>query len=392
MHSAPAEVTPEIEAAPPPVPADDFPESKRPRPRWRWIVIAAAIVAVAAIAVVMARRHSQSSANFALSSSVNADHVLRLKGTTEAVQARAILAPQLEGQQMGSLIILHLAPAGTKVKQGDLLVEFDRQAQMRDYLDKQAEYQKLVDQVAQEQAKENAARAADETELKTAEDALSKAQLEVGKAEIMSRIEAEVNQETLDESKATVEQLRQTFDLKRKAAQAAIKIIEIQRDRMQQTMMHAQANSDLMQIHSPIDGIVVLNSIWKGEGPAEVQEGDQVRPGMPFMSVVNPAAMQVRVLANQQDFPSLRIGEMAKVRLDAYPEMIFPAKVAQLAPIGESSRFSNRLRQFAVVVSIQGSDPKLMPDLSAAVDVDLSGGSTLAESDAMRPSPGGGSR
>jgi hypothetical protein len=49
---------------------------------------------------------------------------LRLKGTTEAVQARAILAPLLAGQQIGTLTILHIAQSGTKVKQGDLLVEF----------------------------------------------------------------------------------------------------------------------------------------------------------------------------------------------------------------------------------------------------------------------------
>ena len=144
-----------------------------------------------------------------------------------------------------------------------MLVEFDRQAQMRDFIDKQAEYAKLVDQVAEEQAKENAARAKDETELKTAEDNLRKTELEIQKAEIVSRIDAEKNQQNLDEAKATFEQLHETFDLKRKAAQAAIRILEIQRDRTQQTMLHAQANADLMQIHSPLDGVVVLSTIWK---------------------------------------------------------------------------------------------------------------------------------
>ncbi len=214
--------------------------------------------------------------------------VLRLKGTTEAVQARAILAPLLAGQTVPTLTIIHLTPAGTRVKKGDLLVEFDRQAQMRDFVDKQADYSKLVDQVAEEQAKENAARAKDETELKTAEDNLRKAELEMQKAEIVSRIDAEKNQENLDEAKATYQQLHETFDLKRKAAQAAIRILEIQRDRTQQTMLHAQANADLMQIRSPLDGVVVLNTIWKQGTMGEVQEGDQVRPGVPFMQVVNP--------------------------------------------------------------------------------------------------------
>src|SRR5205085_387813 len=161
------------------------------------------------------------------------------------------------------------------------------------------------DQVAQEQAKEIAAKAKDETDLKTAENNLRKTEFEIQKAEIVSRIDAEKNQENLDEAKATYEQLRETFELKRKAAQAAIRTLEIQRDRTRQIMLHAQANADMMQIHSPLDGVVVLNTIWKQGTMGEVQEGDQVEPGTSFMQVVDPATMQVRVAANQQDFPRL---------------------------------------------------------------------------------------
>jgi len=330
------------------------------------------VVVVAVVIVLSLRSKTPTAINLPHSVPEAPGLVLRLKGTTEAVQARVILAPLLAGQQIGSLTIIHLARAGTKVKQGDLLVEFDRQAQMRDIVDKRAEYEKLVDQVAGEQAKESAARAKDETELKTAEDNLRKAELEVQKAEIVSRIDAEKNQENLAEAKATYDQLRETFDLKRQAAKAGIRSLEIQRDRAQQTMLHAQANSDQMQIHSPIDGVVVLNTIWKQGTLGEVQEGDQVRGGVPFMQVVNPANMQVRVHANQQDFPSLEAGQPAKVRLDAYPEMVFRGKIDQIAPIAEGGDFSSKLRTFVVIVAIQGNDPKLMPDLSAAVDVDTS--------------------
>jgi hypothetical protein len=374
MHSAPAELIRETESPPGQAAIHLQPHNGGRRTKRHVWVIILALIAAAALAVVLVGRRSKTSQRSTATQFTNhAGRVLRLKGTTEAVQARALLAPLLEGQQVGTLTIIRLTPAGTRVKKGDLLVEFDRQAQMRDFFDKQAEYRKLVDQVAEEQAKENATRAKDETELKQAEDELRKAQLEVQKAEVVSRIDAEKNQETLAEAKATYDQLRETFDLKRKAAQAGIRIFEIQRDRMQQTMLHAQANSDLMQIHSPIDGIVVLNTIWKQGTMGEVQEGDQVRPGVPFMQVVNPAVMQVRVLANQQDFPGLRIGQTATVRLDAYPEMSFPAKVEQLAPIAENGSFSNRLRLFSVIVSIEGNDSKLMPDLSAAVDVSLDG-------------------
>jgi multidrug efflux pump subunit AcrA (membrane-fusion protein) len=388
MNTSPAEVIPDSEpSVDQPGPQPEPPKDDRARPRrlrgWMivgWMMLAAAVVVLGIVAFVFVGSRTKTPAigTSAASASTNASQVLRLKGTTEAVQSRAILAPLLAGQSVPTLTIIHLTTAGTRVKQGDLLVEFDRQAQMRDFVDKQADYAKLVDQVAEEQAKENAARAKDETELKTAEDNLLKAELEMQKEEIVSRIDAEKNQENLDEAKATFEQLRETFDLKRKAALAAIRILEIQRDRTQQTMLHARANADLMQIRSPLDGVVVLNTIWKQGTMGEVQEGDQVRPGVPFMQVVNPATMQVRVLANQQDFPSLQVGQTAKVRLDAYPDLVFPAKLDQLAPIGEGGDFSSKLRSFVVIVSISGNDPKLMPDLSAAVDVDItkqSGGS-----------------
>jgi multidrug resistance efflux pump len=302
-----------------------------------------------------------------------APQTVRLKGMTAAVQARAIMAPQIAGQQVGTLTITKLIPSGTRVKQGDLLVEFDRQAQLRDSIDKQAQADGLNQQVLEAQAKEDAARAKDETEIKQAEDSLAKAKLEMEKVELLSRIDAEKAQEDLDEAQATLAQLKQTFELKRKAAQASIRILEIQRDRTKETMLHAQANSALMEIHAPIDGIVVFNTIWKQGNMGEVQEGDQVRPGVPFMQVVDPAIMEVRVPVNQEDLLGLKIGEEARVHLDAYNDLVLPGRLESIDPMGTPGDFSPKVRSFSATFSIDGHDPRLMPDLSAAVDVDPAG-------------------
>jgi HlyD family secretion protein len=393
MSTAPAQVSPGSQSPGQVLLSDQSTLAPPPPPRSQravvLLVVFVALLVIGGIIAAVFRSRAPQTANRLHSLAPDSPQILRLKGTTEAVQSRAILAPLLAGQQIPTLTIVRMLPAGTWVKRGDLLVEFDRQAQMRDYVDKKADYEKLVDQVGEEQAKEVAARAKDETELKQAEDNLREAELEAQKAEIVSRIDAEKNQETLEEAQATYDQLRETFDLKRKAAQAAIRILEIQRDRTQQTMMHAQANSDLMQIHSPLDGVVVLNTIWKQGTMGEVQEGDQVRPGVPFMQVVDPSSMQVRVLANQEDFPSLRVGETATVRLDAYPDMAFHGKLNQLAPIAETGDFSNKLRIFVVIFSIQGHDPKLMPDLSAAVDVTLTTATADTSSTGQPPARSG---
>jgi HlyD family secretion protein len=377
MHSSGAEAS--IESVPPPnreeIPPEDTPgrSSAFKRPSRRILIAAMVMLVVGALLVAAASKKPSLPRTPVHASLAHTDlsQSLRLKGTTEAVQSRSVLAPALAGQQVSTLTITKLALAGAHVKRGDLLVEFDRQVQIRDFMDKRAEYSKLADQVLEEQAKENAARAKDETEMKQAKGELGKAELEMQKVETVSRIDAEKAQEQLEEAKATLQQRRETFDLKRKAAQAAIHILEIQRDRSRETMLHAQANADLMQIRSPIDGVVVLDTIWKEGRIGEVKEGDQVRPGVPFMQVVDPSVMQVRVLANQQDFLGLYIGQPARIHLDAYPELVFSGKVEEMAPIGRSGNFSSTLRTFTVVFSLAGSDAKLMPDLSAAVDVDL---------------------
>jgi multidrug resistance efflux pump len=146
-------------------------------------------------------------------------------------------------------------------------------------------------------------------------------------------------------------------------------MLEIQRDRSQRTMRNAQNNADLMQIRAPLDGVVVLNMVWKQGSMGEAQEGDQLHAGMPFMEVVDPSLMQVQVQVNQEDVLSLQVGQPVKVRLDAYPELVLDGKLEQIAPVARGGDFSAKVKNFTAIFSVQGSDARLMPDLSAAVDI-----------------------
>jgi multidrug resistance efflux pump len=367
MHLSPAEISPPeetiIPASPPPEPPPKH------SGRLLLIIVAVSLVIATLIAITYRSRSLRGSLAPSSSSARSAGTEVRLNGTTEAVDMRSIVAPMIASERSSTLTVIRLAAGGTRVHKGDLIAEFDRQAQMREYIDKQAEYVDLSNKTAGAKAKEIADRAKDETDIEQAESALSKAQLEMQKVELLSKIDAEKAQETLEESQATLQQLRTTFDLKRQAAQAGIRLLEIQRDRAKQVMDHAQANAALMRIESPIEGIVVLNTIWKQGKMGEVQEGDQVRPGIAFMQVVDPSRMQVRALVNQQDFLGLHIGLPVQIHLDAYPDLVFRGKLEEMAPMGRNGDFSSKVRTFAVVFSIEGNDMRLMPDLSAAVDV-----------------------
>lgn len=297
---------------------------------------------------------------------------LRLSGTVEAVQATTIATPRLAGQNNNTLVITTLVRAGQAVRPGDLLVEFDRQEQIRNSLDRQAELNDFEQQIRKRQAQEDAARAADDSTMMQAGSAASRAQLEMLKNEMLPKIQAEKNTLALEEAETKLKALKQTYDLKRQAAQADIKVLEIRRERSANAMRQAASNADRMQIKSPISGIAVLKTTWKGNNMAEIQEGDEVRTGVPVVDVVNPATMRVRARVNQADVRELKNGQAVRVGLDAYPELSFSGTVDQISPIGVQSSLSPKVRNFIVLISVHGAHPNLMPDLSASLDVELS--------------------
>jgi hypothetical protein len=89
------------------------------------------------------------------------------------------------------------------------------------------------------------------------------------------------------------------------------------------------------------------------------------------MQVVNPARMQIRARVNQADIEELREGQSVHIGLDAYPELAFTGKIASIAAVAQTSAFSGKARTLIVIFSIGGTDPKLLPDLSSAVDIEL---------------------
>jgi HlyD family secretion protein len=297
---------------------------------------------------------------------------VRLAGTTEAIQSYNVLAPRLPGRSgWGDLTITRLVAAGTRVKPGDLLVEFDRQGQIRNFLDTQRDYLQQVEQIKKKQAEMAAAKAKDDTELKAAENDVASAKWEMQRNEVIARIDAEKNEQNYEEAKAKLQQLRTTYDLKRLAAQAELRVLEIQSIHNKRAMTHAQNNMEKMVIRANMEGIVVLSQIWKGQNMGEVQEGDSIHPGSSILQLVDPTVMQVRVRVNQADFLFMKMGQEAQISLDAYPGLTFKGDLRQVAPIGVPSNLSNRIRTFVAVFDVQGNDPRMMPDLSAAIDVEI---------------------
>src|SRR5207237_5849086 len=117
----------------------------------------------------------------------------RLHGTIEPVRSQMVTVPRLTGSGVGSIVIVHLAKAGERVKSGDSLVAFDSAAQVKIAHDREAEYRDFVEQVNEKRADQATTRAKDETALVEAANAVRTAELDLLDKELVAPIVAERN-------------------------------------------------------------------------------------------------------------------------------------------------------------------------------------------------------
>ena len=58
------------------------------------------------------------------------------------------------------------------------------------------------------------------------------------------------------------------------------------------------------------------------------------------------------------------------VYVDAYPDMTLAARFVAASPVAASAGLGGGVKTFTAVFQLEGSDPRLMPDLSAAIVFD----------------------
>jgi len=294
---------------------------------------------------------------------------IRLTGLLEAVRSRTVAVPRLAGT-VTPMIITMLAKPGTRVEEGDLVLSFDRQEQQRLASDKRAELVDLDSQIDRKKAEQAAADAKDQTGIVAAENDVERAKLAIATNPLIARVAAEKNSLTLEQNIAKLDQLRITLKLKREAAAADLQILEIRRERAQRALNYAELNASKMEIVAPFPGLIVVKTTYRPgrEGQVEIMEGDEVRPGIPVIDIVDTSSMQVRARVNQADAESVRHGQAAVVRLDGFPELSFKGRVELVTPLA-SIGMSSTVRTFVAVVSVEGSHPQLLPDLTASVEI-----------------------
>lgn len=256
--------------------------------------------------------------------------------------------------------ILYMAPEGSWVEKGDTVVVLESE-KYKIYSQEasssvkvaQAEYQRALNELEAQQAKEEAAK----KEYESLPELAKKGYI----------VESEVEQARLAylEMKAKSKSLESVVNGKKAEVEKARGNLRNQLRRVTESAMLA-----------PREGIVVYANVGSGEQIRKVQVGMVPFEGMDLMYIPDISSMLAKSEINEVDLDKVKIGQPVEIRLDAFPDAVFTGTVERIGTlahhkINPATGKSTSAKVFDLVVKVNESDKRLKPGLSATVDIIL---------------------
>lgn len=270
------------------------------------------------------------------------------------------------------LQLQELAKSGSMVKKDQIVAEFDRQYMMQRLDDFQSTVTQSEADFRKQIAELQITRKTYEQQVLTAQNAVEKAELDVKTIPVRSAIDSERLRLALEEAKANLKQMQEARRFLDIGEKAQVRSAELELQATKLEFRRSQANADRMLVKAPRDGLVVMQNTFRGGEFGPIQQGDQVYPGNLFMQIVDPSSMVVNATVNQSDVQSLRIGQRAKIRFDAFPGLELPGRLYLIGAITKTGGMRAQFKKDVVVrFRLEKMDPRVIPDLSASADVIL---------------------
>ncbi len=271
-----------------------------------------------------------------------------------------------------TLILQDVAKAGVHVHKGDSVSEFDRQYMLLRLDDYKASVAQSEAAVKKQKAELEITRKAHDQLIEKAKGVLEKARLDIKTVPVLSAIDAERAGLALEEAEAHYQQLLKEVKYVQISQDADIRNAELDLMQVKIELKRAEMNVDKMIGKAPIDGLVVMQNTFRGAEFGQIQKGDQLWPGQFYMQIVNPSSMVVNASVNQVDVDKLRLGQKARVRFDAYPDLELPAHIVTIGAMTRPGGFrANFVKEVPVRLQLDKMDARVIPDLSVAAEIIL---------------------
>jgi multidrug resistance efflux pump len=207
--------------------------------------------------------------------------------------------------------------------------------------------------------------------LNVAKANLDKAKLDFQAMPIRTEVDKELVKLAVEEAEATYKELLTDLPRRQESLKCDLRISEIAKKTEDLHVARHQVDLERFTIKSPMDGMAVVMSQPRGGGDTMTYgEGDRVFPGATIVKIIDQKSMQVEAAINQSESSLFRLGQPAKVQLDAFPGAVYDAKIYAIGALAVSpGRQTNYLRTIPVRIQIVNPDAKVIPDLSASADV-----------------------
>ena len=131
-------------------------------------------------------------------------------------------------------------------------------------------------------------------------------------------------------------------------------------------LVQAQSRLREAMVVSPIDGVVLRKNL---------EAGETANPGVPILTLVNPRDVWLRAYVPETEVGRLKVGDAAKLRVDAFPDRVFTGRLTE---IGSEAEYTPRNVQtkkervnlvFRIKIQIDNPQGILKPGLPADADV-----------------------
>jgi HlyD family secretion protein len=293
-------------------------------------------------------------------------------GELQANRSAVVSAPAIGG---GSLQITKLLHAGTPVKKGDVVVEFDPSEQIYKLEQSRSELLQAEQDIIK--AKNDAAvqAAQDKVALLKARFEVRRAQLEVQKNELVSAIDGQKNQLALEQANRALAELEHDVRSHGITGKTGIDLAREKRNKAKLSMNQAQENIQKMRVVTSIDGLLAIQKnagdfSFSGMSVADFHEGDQVQPGAPIATVIDSRDMELSAKVSETERANIAVGQPAEIQFDAVSGRVFHGVLKSAAGMVHRGFFwDDQGSKYDITVQLSDSDPRLRPGLTAHIVV-----------------------
>jgi HlyD family secretion protein len=147
--------------------------------------------------------------------------------------------------------------------------------------------------------------------------------------------------------------------------EAAVEAAQRRVDQAGASLQGARDTLAKTTILSPMNGIVTARRVEEGEVAVI---GVQNSPGTVLLTISDMSAVEAELEVDETSIPTVKLGQEAEVRLDAYPNQTFRGVVTE---VGSSplTAAANEAIKFKVKVRLVDPPPGIKPGLSARADI-----------------------